>query len=82
MGKQVSDKELLRFLNQVTQLSEMEFIGLARILNISLVEDNEEKTPKDFEYIISDLIDKYLTLNREKRKNLKKILHKALKDKE
>lgn len=81
MSRETTDKQLLNFLNQITKLSQVEFIGLARMLNIPLVQDNEEKTPREFEYIMSDLIDKYITLSKTQQKNLKKILHKAIKDK-
>lgn len=81
MSRETTDKQLLCFLSQIAKLSQVEFLGLARMLNISLVQDDEEKTPRQFEYILSDLIDKYITLSKTQQKNLKKILHKAIKDK-
>ena len=79
MSKDITEKQLLNFLNQVNKLSDIEFIGLARFLNIPLVESDEDKTPRPAEFIISDLIDIYIGLNRNQRKNLKKILAKAIK---
>lgn len=79
MSNEVTEKQLLGFLNQINKLSSMEFIGLAKFFNIPLVEQDEDKTPRPAEFIISDLIDKYISLNRNQRKNLKKILAKAIK---
>lgn len=79
MSNETTQKQLLGFLNQVNKLSDIEFIGLARFLNIPLVENDDDKTPRPAEFIISDLIDIYIGLNRNQKKNLKKILAKAIK---
>lgn len=81
MNNNTTEKQLLHFVSQITKLSEIEFLGLARMLNIPLVQQDEDKTPRQFEYIMSDLIDKYISLSKTQKKNLKKILHTALKDK-
>lgn len=79
MSNETTQKQLLGFLKQVNKLSDIEFIGLARFLNIPLVENDDDKTPRPAEFIISDLIDIYIGLNRNQKKNLKKILAKAIK---
>lgn len=82
--KKVDDKELSWFLSRVIKLSQIEFLGVLRLLNISFVidEKKEKPEPQPFEDMISDLIDKYIVLSRTKRKNLNKIIDTARKQKE
>lgn len=82
--KNVDDKELLWFLSRVIKLSQIEFLGVLRLLNIPFVidEKKEKPEPRPFEDMTSDLIDKYIVLNKAKRKNLNKIIDTARKQKE
>ena len=80
MSKEINDKQLLKFLDSITKLSSIEFLGIVNMLNIKIFEDEELKQPREFEFLISDLIDEYITLNRTQRVNLDKIINKALKD--
>ena len=82
--KKVDDKELLWFLSRVIKLSQIEFLGVLRLLNIPFVidETKEKSEPRPFEDMTSDLIDKYIVLSKAKRKNLNKIIDTARKQKE
>jgi hypothetical protein len=63
------------------KLSEIEFIGLARLFNVPLVtknsDDDEKPVPRSFEEILSDMMDKFISLRKAKRKEIFKILRAA-----
>ena len=80
MSKEINDKQLLKFLDNIIKLSNIEFLGIINMLNIKIFEDEELKQPRDFDFLLSDLIDEYIKLNRIQRKNLDKIIAKAIKD--
>lgn len=69
-----SEKNLQKFILQVSKLEAIEFLGLLKIFNIDIVNNDEEKTPKKFEELLSEVIDKYIMLSRTQRRNIMKII--------
>lgn len=80
--KTPSEKEFQKFLLTVSKLEPIEFMGLVRIFNIDIFLENEQKTPKTFEQIFSDVIDSYVAASPLQRKNLMKILNAAVRKKD
>lgn len=62
-----------KFLIQLSKLEAVEFIGVAHLCGAHLLQE-DNKTPRDFADILRDILDKYETLNRKKRRELEKIL--------
>ena len=63
----VSSKTVINFLELVTQLEPIEFVGLSKILCVPLV--NQKNEPREFEDILSDMIDKFISTGRKQRKD-------------
>ena len=63
---------------EIAKLQPEEFIGVCRILGISLMVDKE--TPKEAGVLFEEVIEKLNTMNRTQRKNLIKILRAANED--
>lgn len=57
----------------ILQLEPVEFIGLARVLCIDII-DKENKTCRDFCDIFNDIVNKFFTLNRKKRREILQVL--------
>lgn len=74
MGRYDTDK----IVKEVLKLQTEEFLGVCKILGVSLVE--EEDKGRNFEDIWADVVDKLGELNRVKRKNLMKLLRAANED--
>ena len=68
----VSSKTFLNFIEEVSKLSEVEFIGLSKILCVPILDKEENERP--FEDILSDMMDKFLLVKRSKRKEILKML--------
>jgi hypothetical protein len=62
-----------KFLIQLSKLEPVEFIGVAHLCGARLLQE-DNKTPRDFADILRDVLDKYQTLNRKKRRELEKAL--------
>lgn len=75
MGRYDTDK----IVKEILKLQTEEFLGVCKILGVSLVEKGEDKE-RDFENIWADVVDKLGGLNRIKRKNLMKLLRAANED--
>ena len=64
-------KGIERFQRQLLQLEPIEFLGVAKILGVQLIKEEE---PLIFEEVFPLLVEKYAALNRRQRKNLNKML--------
>lgn len=76
MGKyQVSDeqKRLYRFLDGISKLGAIEFLGMAHLLMVPLAKEGTTEN-RDFDDILSDMLDRFITLSASKQKELIKIL--------
>ena len=75
------EKGIERFQRQLLQLEPVEFIGVARILGVRLLNpDTIEPIP--FEELFIRVLEEYKKLSRRQRKNLDKILRAATKKEE
>ena len=74
----VSSKTVINFLELVTQLEPIEFVGLSKILCVSLV--NQKNEPRNFEDILSDMIDNFISTGRKQRKDIIKVLKQSIKE--
>lgn len=74
----VSSKIVIDFLELVTQLEPIEFVGLSKILCVPLV--NQKNEPREFEDILSDMIDKFISTRRKQRKDIIKVLKQSIKE--
>ena len=63
----------------ITKLEPVEFIGLARVLCVDIINE-EDKTTRDFYDILNDIIDKFNTLARKQRKEILSILRRVKKE--
>lgn len=77
MDTKTSPKELIRFIGLINTLPATEFLGVVRIMNLTVIGENNK--PRSFEDIMSDMIDKFVEYNRTQRRNLMKIIKKASK---
>lgn len=75
MDTRTSPKELIRFIGLINNLSATEFLGVVRIMNLTVIGENNKS--RSFEDIMSDMIDKFVEYNRTQRRNLIKIIKKA-----
>ena len=64
----VSSKTFLSFIEEVSKLSEVEFVGLSKILCVPILDKYKNERP--FEEILSDMMDKFLMIKRGKRKEI------------
>ena len=73
-----SEKEFQNFVNYISKLEAMEFMGLVRTLNVDIFKNDKEKTPRSFEEIFSEVMDKFIQASPMQRKNIMKILKAAV----
>ena len=73
-----SEKEFQNFINNASKLEAMEFMGLVRMLNVDIFKNDKEKTPRSFEEIFSEVMDKFIQASPMQRKNIMKILKAAV----
>lgn len=69
---EISPKNALKFIEEIGKLEEVEFFGLVRLLGVKLVDD--EKQPREFESVFSDIFDRFIKLPRIKRKEIMNML--------
>lgn len=80
--KNPSEKEFRNFLALTAKLEPMEFMGLVRLMNVDIFKDDEEKTPKEFEEVFSEVLDRYIQSSASHRKKVMKILKAAVQEKD
>ena len=76
-----SEREFQNFISYVSKLEAMEFMGLVRMLNVDIFKNDKEKTPRSFEEIFSEIMDKFIQASPMQRKNIMKILKAAVQKK-
>ncbi len=74
--KNPSEGDLRKFMMEVSKLEAIEFMGLTKIFNVSLFEGEDNK-PRNFETVLSEILDKYISLSRTQRRNIMKIIKSA-----
>lgn len=70
-----TNKTVEKFIELILRLEPIEFIGLSKILCIKIVDDKME--PRPSEDIMCDMIDKFGSINRKKRKEILNIMKSA-----
>ncbi len=80
MRKKISSKRFLKFTENISKLSEIEFLGLVKMMNIKIYKENNE--PKNFEEMLSDVLDNFLIIKEKPRKEIEKIIAISTKQKE
>ena len=68
-----------KLIELITELEPVEFIGLARVLYIDII-NKEDKTARDFYEVLNDIVDKFNTLARKQRKEILSILRRVKKE--
>ena len=63
----------------ITKLEPVEFIGLARVLCIDII-NKEDKTARDFYEVLNDIVDKFNTLARKQRREILSVLRRVKKE--
>lgn len=79
MAKQATSdaqKRLYRFLENISKLGPIEFLGIAHLLGVPLAVEGTTNN-RDFDDILSDMMDKFITLSATKQKELIKIVKKT-----
>jgi hypothetical protein len=72
-----NDKKLnSEFLINLAQVELSEFLGIARILKVDLMDDNE---PKTFSSVFEEILEAYSKANRSRRRELLEIVKAATK---
>jgi hypothetical protein len=72
-----SEKSFSEFVNLVSLLEPIEFLGLTKIFCVKLL--NEDLTQRDFEELLSDVLDGYLKVGCDQRRQVLKVLRKTTK---
>lgn len=73
--EKVSEKMVIRFVTGITKLEPIEFIGLTKVLCTPIVD--EENNPREFDDILSDMIDRFVATGRRQRKDIIKIIEQT-----
>ena len=73
--EKVSEKMVIRFVTGITKLEPIEFIGLTKVLCTPIVD--EENNPREFDDILSDMIDIFVATGRRQRKDIIKIIEQT-----
>ena len=64
------------FINLIKYLEPVEFIGLARILCVDII-NKEDKTARDFYDVLNDMVNKFNTLARKQRREILSVSKKV-----
>lgn len=77
MDKRPSPQDLEKLMLEISKLEPIEFLGVAKIFNIELFEDGKDKKPRNFEIVLSEILDKYISLSRKQRRTIMKLIKSA-----
>lgn len=85
----ISQRSLRHFIEAVNQLNPIEFMGLLKILEVDIYENQSEINkdtkiddikPRPFEDLIEDLMVHYALLGRAQRRELMTVMKQAIKE--
>lgn len=74
MSNKIKTKQLKSFLNNLIKLKPDEVLGILKILNIPLTNEDGVKA---FDLLLADLMEKYEHLNKQQRRTLDAIINTA-----
>ena len=63
----------------IIKLEPVEFIGLARVLCVDII-NKEDKTTRDFYDVLNDILNKFNTLARKQRREILSVLRRVKKE--
>ncbi len=73
-------KEIDNFINIISKLQPVEFMGLARVLKVPLfIGEGEAREPRDFTDVFSDVLESFSKSGRVRRREILKIVKSAVK---
>ena len=85
--KRSVEKQVLKFLGYLKELEVIEAVGLARFLQVDLVVREDDSDPdtqktatiteKEYDIILSEMIDAFVSSTREKRKMILELMKNA-----
>lgn len=78
--KKIAERNLLEFISLLSQLEEAEVMGVANILGVPIMNE-DGKEPREGTDILSDMIDKFILMQRRARKELIGVMRTANKRK-
>lgn len=71
-------KDIDKLIQIIPKLELMDFIGLARLLRVELVEKVDDKIePRDFTVVLDDTLKAYQNASRDKKREILRIVKKA-----
>ena len=68
-----------KLIELITELEPVEFIGLARVLCVDII-NKEDKTTRDFYDVLNDIVNKFNTLARKQRREILSVLRRVKKE--
>ena len=77
----ISQKRVLKLINKISKLEPIEFMGLAKLLKVSMGEPLKESEIRDFYELLDELLEKYYEADKKTQKQIDKILNAAIKEK-
>lgn len=78
----ISEKNFNEFIELITKLEPIEFLGITKIFCIPIVtKTNDEIIDRPFDEILSDLLDAFVALGCNQRREIIKVLRASLKRK-
>ena len=77
----ISQKRVLKLINKISKLEPIEFMGLAKLLKVSMGDPLKESEIRDFYEILDELLEKYYEADKKTQKQIDKILNAAIKEK-
>ena len=73
-------KEIDNFINIISKLQPVEFMGLARVLKVPLFTgEGEAREPRDFTDVFSDVLESFSKSGRARRREVLKLIKNAVK---
>lgn len=88
----LSQKQMNQFIRYIPLLEPQEFIGLAKLLGVEIVEQSTPKydedkkvevevNPREFTDVLEDMLENFKKSNRKRRREFMKLLRSATKEK-
>ena len=74
----------MQLIEQISKMEPVEFLGLARLLGVQVLEENKEATedkdkfkPRSFADVLEDVLAKYEKQNRSRKREIIKLVKKS-----
>lgn len=70
-------KEIDNFITLIVNLEPIEFMGLAKVLNVNIYKDEKQSEPREFEEVFEEVLEKFDKCNRARKREILKLLKAA-----